>query len=219
MTDDQPKQPPSAFDRARTEVAPEVEERFAPRALTPRKRRMVDAYVRHGTYAAAARASGMAQPTVKKMILEDAAVRRAIGLLVDQAAAVTGITLERVLQEFGRLAFSDVGEVVDLLRAAAEDSDVALEHLASLPAEITAAISEVQITRKLESTKEGGEFVGGTMKLKFHDKKSALTDLGRMLSVFNDKLTIEDNTGFGDRLQRAIEKIEGMTGGAADGDA
>ena len=211
MTDDQQKQPPSAFDRARTEVAPEVEERFAPRALTPRKRRMVQAYVQHGTYTAAARASGMAASTVKRMVEEDREVRRAIGQLVDQAAAVTGITLERVLQEFGRLAFSDIGEVVDLLRAAAEDSDVALEHLASLPAEVTAAISEVQITRKLEGTKDGGEFVGGTMKVKFHDKKSALTDLGRMLSVFNDKLTIEDNTGFGDRLKRAIEKIEGIT--------
>ena len=37
-----------------------------------------------------------------------------------------------------------------------------------------------------------------------------------MLSVFNDKLTIEDKSGFGDRLERAIQKIEGITNGDFD---
>lgn len=205
------KAAPSAFDRARTVVAPEVESVFSPRALTPRKRRMILAYVEKGTYSAAATASGMAAATVKKLIETDPAVRKAIGEMVDRAAAVTGITLERVLEEYGRLAFSDIGELVDLLRAAGEDSDVALEKLADLPAEITATISHVKITRKLETSKDGQEFVGGTMDIKLHDKKAALSDLGRMLSVFNDKLTIDDTSGFGDRLRRAVEKLEGLS--------
>lgn len=204
-----PIAPPTVFDRARTVVAPEVEDNFAPRAMTPRKRRMIVAYVEQGTYAAAAKASGMAAATVKKLIETDPVVRKAIGEMVDRAAALTGITLERVLEEYGRLAFSDVGELVELLRAAAGDSDVALATLAELPADVTAAISHVKITRRLEHTKDGGEFVSGTMDIKLHDKKSALTDLARMLSAFNDKITIEDNSGFGDRLRRAMEKLEG----------
>ena len=202
--------PPTVFDRVRATVAPEVESTFAPRAMTPRKRRMIVAYVEQGTYAAAAKASGMAAATVKKLIEADPSVRKAIGEMVDRAAAITGITLERVLEEYGRLAFSDIGELVDLLRAAGEDSDVALERLADLPADVTAAISHIKITRKLESTKDGQEFVGGSMDIKLHDKKSSLTDLARMLSAFNDKITIEDNSGFGDRLRRAVEKMEGL---------
>lgn len=199
----------SPFERARTRVSEGVEREFASTLLTPRKQRMCRAYVEHGTYVAAAAASGHSAPYCKKLIDTDEGVRSYIGKLVDQASTVTGVTLERVLEEYARLAFSDIGNVVDLLRAAGQDSDVALELLADLPADVTAAISEINITRKLESNKDGDEFVSGTMKLKMIDKKSALTDLGRMLSLFNDKITINDTSGFGVRLRRAMEKLEG----------
>lgn len=205
---DKPSTPPNAIDRANTEVAEDVERLFASGVLTPRKRRMIEAYVRHGTYTAASKASGYGPDTVKKYVTTDAAVRRAIGELVDQAALVTGITLERVLQEYGRLAFSDVGEVLELLQAHG-DPDEALAVLADLPADVTAAISKIEISRKMGG--DGG-FETGSFKVHFWDKKGALSDLGRMLSVFNDKLTIEDNSGFGERLQRALEKIEGVAG-------
>lgn len=204
--------PMTPIDRARTDVHLDVEAVHGRGVMTPRKRRMIDAYMTHGTYSEAARASGFSPTTVKNMIEKDPHVRKALGQLVDQAAMVTGITLERVLAEYARLAFSDVGEVMDLLRQS-DDPDAAAATLADLPQDVTAAISEVQLTRTVKPGKDGQpEEVTGNLKLKFHDKKGALQDLARMLSLFNDKLTIEDNSSYGARLRRVVEKLEAENG-------
>lgn len=204
MTDTPENQSP--IDRAKFDVHPDIDPHFVLRVLTPRKRRMVDAYVREGTYAAGARASGYAQATVKKYVEEDPDVRKAIGEMVDQAATLAGVTLERVLQEYARIAFFDVGELVDVLQDA-NDPEAAIAAFAQLPADITAAISEINV-EKTDGTENSPP--GGKLKVKTHDKKSALQDLGRILSVFNDKFTVTDESGFGDRLERAIKKIEDM---------
>lgn len=201
-------QPLNPIDRAKFDVHPDVDTRFASRMLTPRKRKLVEAYVRTGTYAAAARASGYALDTVKKYIESDEAIQHAIGQCVDQAAVLSGVTLERVLQEYARLAFSDIGDFMQVLQAA-DDSDAALAMLADMPTELTAAISQIKFERKREDTDEGA-YVTGKLDLKFHDKKGALQDLGRMLALFNDKFTIEDKSEFGERLNRALKKIEAL---------
>ena len=198
------------IDRAKFEVHPDVDKRFVERVLTPRKRRLVDAYVRTGSYADAARASGYSQQTVKKYITTDSAIQKAIGEIVDQAAILSGVTLERVLQEYARLAFSDIGEFADVIRAAG-DSETALELLAEMPADQTASIKSLKYERKAEDN-EDGAYITGKLDITFHDKKGALTDLGRILSVFNDKLTIEDKSQFGERLANAVAKIESMDG-------
>jgi len=198
------------IDRAKFDVHPDVDKRFTLRILIPRKRRMVDAYVRTGSYTAAAKASGYGPQTVKKYINTDPDVQKAIGEIVDQAAILSGVTLERVLQEYARLAFSDIGEFADVIRAAG-DSDAALEMLADMPADITAAVKAIEYERKSEDNEDGG-YITGKLKLTFHDKRGALTDLGRMLSLFNDKITIEDKTEFGTRLTAAIAKIEAIEG-------
>tara|TARA_R100001086_G_scaffold15801_5_gene7856 strand:+ start:5589 stop:6239 length:651 start_codon:yes stop_codon:yes gene_type:complete len=206
---------PHAIDRAKFDVHTDVDARFTKRVLLPRKRRMVDAYVRTGSYAEAARASGYGAATVKKYVETDKDVQKAIGEIVDQAAILSGVTLERVLQEYARLAFSDIGDFVDVIRAAG-DSEAALELLAELPADQTAAIKSIKYERK-HNADDSGEYVTGKLDLQFHDKKGALTDLGRVLSVFNDKLTIDDKSAFGERLERAIAKLDEMTGDTDDG--
>ena len=213
-----PETPPekNPIDRAKFDVHPDVDKRFIERVLIPRKRRLVDAYVRTGSYADAARASGYNAATVKRYVETDPLIQKAIGETVDQAAIMSGVTLERVLQEYARLAFSDVGEFVDVIRAAG-DSEAALELLAELPADATAAVRSIKYERKAEEG-ENGAYVTGKLDLTFHDKKGALSDLGRILSVFNDKLTIEDKTAFGERLSHAVAKIEQMAGGGDEQD-
>lgn len=209
MTQDKKPEHRTAIDRAQFEVHEDVDAKFTTRVLTPRLRRMVNAYVREGSYAAASRASGFTQATVKKYIEKDRDVRKAIGDIVEQAATISGVTLERVLEEYARLAFFNMGDLADLLKVG-DDPDDALTVLSDLPPEVTAAISSITMKRETKTDDEGREVVTGALAVKTHDKKGALQDLGRILSVFNDKLTIEDNSGFGDRLTRAIEKIERM---------
>jgi phage terminase small subunit len=198
------------IDRAKFDVHPDVDKRFTLRVLHPRKRRLVDAYVRTGSYTAAARASGYTAGTVSKYINDDPLIQKAIGEVVDQAAILSGVTLERVLQEYARLAFSDIGEFADVIRAAG-DSETALELLAEMPADQTASVKAIEYERKAEDGDDGA-YITGKLKLTFHDKRGALTDLGRILSVFNDKLTIEDKSAFGTRLSEAIDKLKGLAG-------
>lgn len=198
------------IDRAKYDIHEDVDGKFTTRTLTPRLRRLVNGYVRGGM-AQAARESGYSNQTVKKHVTSNPLVRRAIGEMVDQAAMLSGVTLERVLQEYARIAFADIGGLYDVL-ALHGDPDAALAAFADLPADQTAAISEIVANRKTRRTDDGEEIIDGSFRLKLYDKKSALQDLGRMLSLFNDKLTIEDKTGFGDRLERAIRKIEGLDG-------
>ena len=195
------------IDRARTEVHLDVEAVHGRGILTPRKRRMVDAYVSTGNIAEAARASGFAQSTVKKYINEDPHIRKAVGVLVDQAALVTGVTLERVIAEYAKIAFADIADFLSVLKSAS-DPELALLALGELPAEMTAAISEITLdmTPGTEDKPPTGK-----LKLKLHDKKSALQDLARMLQMFNDTLTIKDETGYGLRLRRAIAKLDEET--------
>lgn len=199
----------TVIDRASTEVHLDVETVHGRGVMTPRKRRMVDAWVRTGQYTAAAEASGYSAHTVKKYLTEDPYVRRAVGQIVDQAAMVTGITLERVLTEYARLAFSDVGELMDLLKES-DDPDIARATLVDLPQDVTAAISEVSLSRQVDG-KSGT--VTGHFKVKLHEKKGALQDLARMLSMLNDKLVIEDHTSYGERLRKVVEKLEAQQDG------
>jgi len=198
--------PDTPIDRAKFDVHPNVDASFTTRVLLPRKRRMVDAYVRTGSLKAAAEASGYSPGTVKKYIETDKDVQKAIGEIVDQAAILSGVTLERVLQEYARIAFADIGELVDLLKVSDSPDDVLLA-LSDLPSDITAAISEINLDRTTKST-DDGDVVTGRVKIKLLDKKGALQDLGRMLSLFKDTIVVEDTRGFGDRLERAIQKIE-----------
>jgi phage terminase small subunit len=205
--------PTTPFERMNTKIAPSVADEYKGHLLTPRERRMVEAYAREGTYTAASAASGYSVTTVKNKLTKNAAIRKAVGEVVDQSSLLLGLSLERVMQEYARLAFSDIGELVDVIRAAG-DSEAALELLAELPADVTAAISSIRYERKYESSSDGSQdYVTGKLELKFWDKKGALNDLGRMLALFKDRVEIEDSSSFGERLNRALQKIEEHTEG------
>ncbi len=186
----------SPFERATIETSDDLPTAYTDNVITPRKRRMIDGYVRTGTFEGAAAASGYTVARCTKLIKNDAQVKREITKLVEQASVVSAISLERVLQEYGRLAFSNSKKILEILASAHGDSQRTLDLLKQLPSDDTAAISEINVA------------ANGAVRVKMFDKKSALTDLGRMWSMFNDTLTIDDNTGFGARLERAIEKME-----------
>ncbi len=113
---------------------------------------------------------------------------------VDELVAVgadkAGVTVERIMAELARIGFADItkavewGEALAIKAATMQDGvtgeplivqGVALIASANLPADVTAAISEVR------KTKEG-------ISIKFHDKTAALLNMGKQLGMFKDKL-------------------------------
>lgn len=102
----------------------------------------------------------------------------AIGRSREELSEKAGVTVERVLQEMGKLAFGDTTGVFD--------EHGHLLHPSKWTPEQAAAIGSVEF-----STKNLGEGeIEYVAKIKQWDKNKALEMLARHLGMFNDKLEI-----------------------------
>lgn len=85
----------------------------------------------------------------------------------------TEITQDRVLQELAKLAFANASDLFNW-----GPDGISIKAKADLTPEQQAAVAEVSqtVTEK-----------GGTIRLKLHDKRAALVDIGRHLGMFLDR--------------------------------
>lgn len=107
-------------------------------------------------------------------------VDRRISELVERSATLTNISVERIALELARIGFSDVTDVVSFT-----NKRVILKPSAELDSDVTAAIAEVQ------QTKDG-------VKLKFHDKRGALTDLAKYKAMFKENIKLNVTVSLAD---------------------
>jgi hypothetical protein len=131
---------------------------------------------------------------------------------VEARAKRLGITEERVLQEYARIGFSKITDVVEwnaegVLNAKADPGDEAVAAIA----EIVASASTQKIYR-----------------VKMHDKKPVLDAMARHLGLLPLKHASDDDQQMGDdeareflirELDRAAAEIEKGSGGPESGDA
>lgn len=110
---------------------------------------------------------------------------------IEKAIEDTGISIGRVLTELAKIGFSDIRKAVKWGDAVAVPDDsgavqisngVALVGSESVDDDTAAAISEIS------QTKDG-------IKIKFHDKRGALVDIGRHLGMFKDKVEMTGKDG------------------------
>lgn len=106
-------------------------------------------------------------------LLKNAKVAEAIEARRKELVESTGITPERVLQEFGRIAFADMRTFVKW-----GPDGVRLNDSEDLDDNASACVAEVS-----ETTSEKG----GSIKFKLHDKVNALTQLAKHLGMFTEK--------------------------------
>lgn len=88
------------------------------------------------------------------------------------------VTVESIVEELAKIGFANAGDFFDWGPGGVR----VLDKTDLTPAQ-TAAVAEVSETR----TKEGG-----TIRVKLHDKPAALTQLGRHLGMFTDKVEVDD---------------------------
>lgn len=159
-------------------------------ALTDKQRRFVDEYLVDLNATQAAIRAGYSQKTARQIGDENLS-KPDIAKAVQEAQAArsqrTEITQDMVLRELAKIGFSDIRKVVRWGRTelrvadAEEDGATEVHHgLALIGADeidddTAAAISEIS---------EGRE----GLKVKFHDKKGALVDIGRHLGMFKDRI-------------------------------
>lgn len=170
--------------------------------MTPKQQRFVEEYlvdlnatqaaIRAGYSADTAHSIGhenLSKPEISAGIREGMAVR----------SMRTNITQDQVLRELARIGFVDIRKVVTWTNGAsgfnedeAEETGevristanfVMLTPSDQIDAETAAAISEVSQTKD------------GALKVKMHDKRAALVDLGRHLGMFKDKVEVTGKDG------------------------
>lgn len=159
-------------------------------ALTDKQRRFVDEYLVDLNATQAAIRAGYSQKTAGQTgneYLRKPEIAKAIRAAQERRAKRTEITQDMVLRELAKIGFSDIRKVVRWgrteLRVADAEEGAATEvhHGLSLIGadeiddDTAAAIAEVS---------EGRE----GLKVKLHDKKGALVDIGRHLGMFKDRI-------------------------------
>lgn len=89
----------------------------------------------------------------------------------------TGITANRVLEEYAKIAFFDIRESFDV--------DGGLIHIKQLDDKSAGAISSIKSSEEWAEDGSGNKVIIGTLKeIKVFDKIRALQDLGKHLGLF-----------------------------------
>lgn len=159
-------------------------------ALTDKQRRFVEEYLIDLNATQAAIRAGYSQKTARQ-IGEENLSKPDIASAVQEAQVArskrTEITQDMVLRELAKIGFSDIRKIVrwgatELRVTDAEEGNVtepyhglALVSADEIDDDTAAAIAEVS---------EGRE----GLKVKLHDKKGALVDIGRHLGMFKDRV-------------------------------
>lgn len=97
------------------------------------------------------------------------------------------IDIAKVLQEFGRIAFSDMRKYFN--------DDGSMKDIHSLDDNSAAAISAVEVLEEFSGTGEKRKLIGYTKKLKLWDKKGSLDSIGKYLGMFKEIMEHQGKNG------------------------
>ncbi len=149
-------------------------------ALTPRERRFVEEYLIDFSQAKAAMRAGYSPKGAANTagrLLKKETVQRAIAAAAKQSLDKVRITRERVLAEYARLAFSDLGDAIDIT-----EDGTATVNLARIRGnkDFRAAVAEISQSDVDLGKDRGTE---RRTRIKLHQKKGALDALAKYLQV------------------------------------
>lgn len=106
------------------------------------------------------------------------------------AAELAGVHLGAIQAEMARIAYANPA---DMMRMDGEKLYPVFDSTRPITRELAAAISELGFDSK------------GRPKVKMHDKRAALSDLGKMVGGIVDPVA-DSISGLGDRLDRALAR-------------
>jgi phage terminase small subunit len=142
--------------------------------MTPRQRLFVSEYLVDLNGKQAAIRAGYGRKTAAheawKLLNRRPNIAQAIKDAMKAQEARTGISADKALEEIARIAFSDVGRLLETT-----DGEVKVKDLASLSVADRAAIARIVVTK-------------GRIDIRLHDKRAALLDLLRHLGLVGKRL-------------------------------
>ena len=160
------------------------------RNLTDRQRRFVEEYLVDANGAQAAIRAGFSKnqsASAAGRLLRHPRVKEALRKAMSERSERLGITADRVLREYARIAFADI-------RSFTEQGKASLKDVADLSEAEAAAVVELN-----------GSPDGKGLRVKLHDKKKALDALARHLGLFTKGADeVENPTAAAERIRELI---------------
>lgn len=95
------------------------------------------------------------------------------------------VTIQRVIEEYSRIAFLDIGK--------AFQPDGSLMPIHKIPEDIRRAIAGIEVV-SYEEDNDGKGSIGKLHKIKILDKTKALQDLGKHLGMFIERIGNPDGS-------------------------
>lgn len=143
--------------------------------------------------------SGNAIAVNGKNLEKRPAIAARIMELREQAAARTTVTAARVLEEMAKIGFANM---IDYIKVQEDGS--AYVDLNQIDRDKAAAISEVVVDTYMEGKGDEAREVK-RVRLKLHDKRGALMDMGRHLGMFTQRVEVTGKDGGPIQHQSAVE--------------
>jgi len=144
--------------------------------LAPKQQRFCQEYIKDFNGSRAAIEVGWAKKSARitaSKLLTNPNVQDYIAELQSKRAERTEVTVDKVVTELAKLAFSNMGDFVDV-----QDKKVSMTDFSDLTRDQLACVAEVSETVSK---------IGVTVRFKLHDKTKNLELLGRHLAMFTDK--------------------------------
>lgn len=164
-------------------------------ALTPKQRRFVEEYLIDLNATQAAIRAGYSAKTAASQgerLLRNVEIQELLTERMKAREKRTEITQDRVLNELAKIGFADIRRALDWgpdvivvneeTGETAVSNGVALVPSKNIDDDTAAAISEIS------QTAQG-------IKVRLHDKRAALVDIGRHLGMFKDKVELTGKDG------------------------
>lgn len=148
-------------------------------ALTAKEQKFCDEYLVDLNQTQAAIRSGYSVKTassIASQLLTKLNIQEYITTKRKELSTNTGITQERILAEYAKLAFFDIRTIYD--------ENNALKDIADLSDAAGSAIAGIEVLEEFSGFGDEREHIGNTVKVKFIEKTKALDSLARHLGMF-----------------------------------
>ena len=168
-------------------------------SLNARQQRFVEEYLVDLNGSQAAIRAGYSSSSAKEIASQNLTkpeIQEAITEARAKMAERTQITQDMVLKEFARLGFHDIRTLFD--------EQERLKPISQLTRDQAAAVSSIKVVTKVLPSKDGQPAdVEYIHEIKVWDKTASLTQIGRHLGMFTDKIETKDTTEIAARLEKA----------------
>jgi phage terminase small subunit len=157
--------------------------------LKPKQQRFVEEYLIDLNATAAYKRAGYkgrgrAAENAASRLLGNADVQVAIQAGVKLRSEAVGLTVDRIWAEWRRIAFSDVGDILDF-----SGTDPTLRPANEISEDARRALASVKVKRYVDGIGDAARTVE-IIEFKFWDKPGALRDAANALNMFKEHLEV-----------------------------